>query len=79
MKLSIYTVTFNDGGWHESLPTFMCVALSKSDAIEHAKAALPYYSNWSCYAVELQFEGYDIIVKNSEAKIREDKINEILN
>ncbi len=76
--LKIYTVTFNDGGWHTSLPKFTTVAISPAEAEEQVRAENKYYQGWDCWAEELKIDGYEITVKNAKAQEREDKIEEIL-
>jgi hypothetical protein len=43
-NMKIYTVTFNDGGWHSSLPEYQVVAGSKEEAIEKVLEKRPRYS-----------------------------------
>jgi hypothetical protein len=62
--MKIYTVTFNDGGWHSSLPSYQVVAESKDEAIEKVLKDNPryrsdYYDKW---ASEFKMEGYVIEV-----------------
>ena len=78
MALKIYTVTFNDGDWHESLPSYTVVAESADKAEKMVRDAHTYYKNWSGWASEFKIEGYEIIVKNAKAQQREDQIDAIL-
>ena len=43
--MKIYTVTFNDGGWHSSLPSYQVVAETKDEAIEKVLIKNPRYRN----------------------------------
>ena len=78
MALKIYTVTFNDGGWHQSLPSFTVVAESSNKAEEMVRSEQTHYNEWSGWASEFKIEGYEITVKNAKAQQREDKIDAIL-
>lgn len=61
--MKIYTVTFNDGGWHSSLPSFDTVADTKEEAIENVLILHPTYRNgYDKWASEFKIEGYVIEV-----------------
>lgn len=44
--MKIYNVTFNDGGWHSSLPSFRVVAENKEEAIDKVLQENPHYKDW---------------------------------
>jgi len=61
--MKIYTVTFNDGGWHSSKPEHQLVAESKEEAIEKVLIEFPQYRNgYDAWASEFKIEGYVIEV-----------------
>ena len=75
--LKIYTVTFNDGGWHESLPKKTIVASSKSEAILKAKEDNKHYDGWDVWASEFSLEGYVIEVYDEKSYVRDKKLETI--
>ena len=79
MALKIFTVTFNDGDWHQSLPKFTVVAESADDAEEMVRNEQTAYKNCNGWASEFKIEGYEISVKNAKAQQRDDQIDAILN
>jgi len=77
--MKIYTVTFNDGGWHSRLTSFMIVANSKEEAIEKVLESNPSYKNgYDKCASEFKIEGYVIEVYDEQSYNRDKKINEII-
>ena len=61
--MKIWTVTFNDGGWHSSRPSFTTVAETKSEAIEKVLKEHTHYRNgYDAWASEFKIEGYVIEV-----------------
>ena len=56
--LKIFEVTFNDGGWHERLPSYTVVAESSEKAKEQVLSKHTYYKDWDCWASEYKIEGY---------------------
>ena len=61
--MKIWTVTFNDGGWHSHRPEYQVVAESKDEAIEKVLEKNPVYKNgYDVWASEFKIEGYVIEV-----------------
>lgn len=61
--MKIWTVTFNDGGWHSSRPEYQVVADSKEEAIEKVLVENPRYRHgYDKWASEFKIEGYVIEV-----------------
>lgn len=73
--LKIYNVTWNDGGWHSSLPTETVIAESKEKAMEIANLKSPYYKSWDCWASEFKIDGYVIEVYDEKTYNREKNLN----
>ena len=78
--MKIWTVTFNDGGWHSgSLPSYQVVAESKDDAIEKVLEDNPRYkSGYDKWASEFKIEGYVIEVYDEKTYNREKNFEELL-
>ena len=77
--MKIYTVTFNDGGWHTSLPEYQVVAESKEEAIEKVLEENPRYKNgWDKWASEFKIEGYVIEVYDEKSYNRDKNIDKIV-
>ena len=78
--MKIYTVTFNDGGWHSGpLPNFIVVAESKDEAIEKVLENNPQYkTGYDTWASEFKIEGYVIEVYDEKTYNREKNLNKIL-
>jgi hypothetical protein len=78
--MKIYTVTFNDGGWHSGpLPNFIVVAESKDEAIEKVLEKNPRYkSGYDKWASEFTIEGYIIEVYDEKTYNRDKIIDKIL-
>jgi hypothetical protein len=76
--MKIYTVTFNDGGWHSSLPSYQVVAESKDEAIEKVLEDNPRYKNgWDKWASEFKIEGYVIEVYDEKTYNREKSLDNL--
>lgn len=75
--LKIWKVTFNDGGWHQSLPSFTIVAESESKSIDIAKSENRRYSNWDVWASEFKIEGYVIEVYDKKTYQREKNLEKL--
>jgi len=78
--MKIYTVTFNDGGWHSgSRPSFDVVAESKDSAIQKVLENNPQYkTGYDAWASEFKIEGYVIEVYDEKTYNREKNLNKIL-
>lgn len=78
--MKIYTVTFNDGGWHSgSLPSYQVVAESKDKAIEKVLEDNPRYkTGYDVWTSEFKIEGYVIEVYDEKTYNREKNLNKIL-
>lgn len=76
--MKIYTVTFNDGGWHQSLPKFDVVADSKKEACDKVLLDNPIYKKWDSWASEFKIEGYIIEVYDEKSYLRDKQIEGIL-
>jgi hypothetical protein len=76
--LKIWEVTFNDGGWHQNLPSFTIIAensdMAKKIAIEQNKR----YSGWIVWASELKIPGYIIEVYDEKTYNREKNLDKLL-
>lgn len=76
--LKIWTVTFNDGGWHQSLPSFTYVTETKEKAKEMALAEHPNYKTWDCWASEYKIEGFVIEVYDEITYKREKSLQKVV-
>ena len=78
--MKIWTVTFNDGGWHSvSLPSYQVVAESKDEAIEKVLEDNPRYrSGWDAWASEFKIEGYVIEVYDEKTYNREKNLEKLV-
>jgi len=76
--MKIYNVTFNDGGWHSSLPSFRVVAENKEEAIDKVLQENPHYKDWDKWATEFKIEGYVIEVYDEKSYNRDKKISDVL-
>lgn len=78
--MKIYTVTFNDGGWHSgSLPSYQVVAESKDKAIEKVLEKHPRYRNgYDKWASEFKIEGYVIEVYDEKSYNREKNLENLI-
>ena len=75
--MKLYTVTFNDGGWHESLPKYQIVSESKEKAIESVLSDHPYHRGSDSWATEFKIPGYVIEIYDEKSYERDKKIKEI--
>ncbi len=77
--MKIYTVTFNNGGWHSgSLPSFEVVASSKEEAIEQILKKYTHYRNgYDAHASEFKIEGYVIEVYDEKTYNREKNLENL--
>ena len=78
--MKIYTVTFNNGGWHSgSLPSFEVVASSKEEAIEKVLEKNPHYKNgYDAWASEFKIEGYVIEVYDEKTYNRDKNLEKLI-
>ncbi len=77
--VKIYTVTFNDGGWHTSLPEYRVVAESKEEAIEKVLNDNPRYKNgYDAWASEFKIEGYVIEVYDEKTYNRDKNLEKLI-
>jgi hypothetical protein len=77
--MKIWTVKFNDGGWHSSLPSYQVVAESKDEAIEKVLEDNPRYrSGWDAWASEFKMEGYVIEVYDEKTYNREKNLEKLV-
>ena len=70
--MKIWTVTFNDGGWHTSRPEYQVVAETKEKAIEKVLEDNP------AWASEFKIEGYVIEVYDEKSYNRNKNLKNIL-
>jgi hypothetical protein len=77
--MKIYTVTFNDGGWHSgSLPEYQVVAETKEDAIGKVLIKFPRYRNgYDAWASEFKIDGYIIEVYDEKTYNREKNLDKL--
>jgi hypothetical protein len=76
--MKIYTVTFNDGGWHTSRPEYMAVAESKDEAIEKVLKDNPWYKNgYEAHLSEFKIDGYVIEVYDEKTYNREKNLENL--
>lgn len=78
--MKIYTVTFNDGGWHSgSLPSYQVVAESRDKAIEKVLEDNPQYrSGYDKWASEFKIEGYVIEVYDEKTYNRTKNLDNLI-
>jgi hypothetical protein len=77
--MKIWTVTFNDGGWHTSLPEYQVVAESKDEAIEKVLEDNPRYkTGYDKWASEFKIEGYVIEVYDEKTYNREKSLEKLV-
>ena len=70
--MKIYTVTFNDGGWHSSRPEYQVVAESKESAIEKVLIENTHYrSGYDAWVSEFKIDGYVIEVYDEKTYQRD--------
>ena len=76
--MKIYTVTFNDGGWHTSRPEYQVVAESKEEAIEKVLEKNPHYrTGYDKWTSEFKIEGYVIEVYDEKTYNREKNLENL--
>jgi cyclopropane fatty-acyl-phospholipid synthase-like methyltransferase len=76
--MKIWTVIFNDGGWHTSRPEYQVVAESKEEAIEKILEKNPHYrTGYDKWASEFKIEGYIIEVYDEKTYNREKNLNNL--
>lgn len=76
--MKIYTVTFNDGGWHVSLPSFTIVAETKEEAIKKVVAENPRYKvGWDAWCSQFKIEGYVIEVYDEKTYKRDKNLENL--
>jgi hypothetical protein len=77
--MKIWTVTFNDGGWHSSRPEYQVVAESKEEAIEKVLEKNPQYkSRYDKWASEFKIDGYVIEVYDEKTYNREKNLEKLV-
>jgi hypothetical protein len=77
--MKIWTVTFNDGGWHSSLPSYQVVAESKEEAIEKVLEKNPRYrTGYDKWASEFKIEGYVIEVFDEKSYNRDKNLEKLV-
>ena len=76
--MKIWTVKFNDGGWHSSRPEYQVVAESKDEAIEKVLEDNPRYkTGYDKWASEFKIEGYVIEVYDEKTYNREKNLENL--
>ena len=76
--MKIYTVSFNDGRWHSSLPSFTTVAETKEDAIQKVLLENPRYkSGWDVWCSEFKINGYVIEVYDEKTYNRDKNLENL--
>ena len=78
--MKIYTVTFNDGGWHSgNRPTFTTVADSEEEAKEKVLNENPRYKHgYDAWVSEFKIDGYVIEVYDEKNYKRDKNLSKIL-
>jgi hypothetical protein len=77
--MKIYTVTFNDGGWHTSRPEYQVVAESKDEAIQKVLEDNPRYkTGYDKWVSEFTIDGYVIEVYDEKTYNRNKNLENIL-
>ena len=76
----IWTVVFNDGGWHSGpRPNFIVVANSKEESIEKVLENNPKYkTGYDVWASEFKIEGYVIEVYDEKTYNRNKKLEKLV-
>jgi len=76
--LKLWKVTFNDGGWHESLPTYQVVAETSEEAKKMVLEEHKYYKDWDCWATEFKIKGYIIEIYDEKTYMREKNLGNLV-
>lgn len=76
--LKIWKVTFNDGGWHTSLPSFHIIAETGEQAEKKAVEENKTYATWDVWSSELKIPGYVIEVWDEKTYNREKKLDNLI-
>lgn len=77
--MKIWTIWFNDGGWHESRREYQAVANTKEEAIEKVLQEHTYYrTGYDIICSEFKIDGYVIEVYDEATYIRDKKIDDIM-
>lgn len=76
--LKLWKVTFNDGGWHESLPTHQVVAENSEEAKKMALEKHKHYKGWECWATEFKINGYVIEIYDEKTYMREKNLDNLI-
>lgn len=78
--MKIYTVSFNDGGWHSGpSPSETVVAENKKEAIEKALEISPMYKKgYDVWATEFKIKGYVVEVYDERTYKRDTNIKKII-
>ena len=76
----IWTVVFNDGGWHSGpRPNFIVVANSKEESIEKVLENNPLYNRrYDAWASEFKIDGYVIEVYEEKSYNRDKNLEKLL-
>lgn len=76
--MKIYNVFFNDGGWHESMPSCVVVAENKEEAESKALEEHPVYKYADVFASEFKIDGYIIEVYDEKTYNREKNLEKLV-
>ena len=78
--MKIYTVTFNDGGWHSGpRPNYQVVAESKEEAIKKVLEENPQYMRgYDVWATEFKIDGYVIEVYDEKTYNRNKNLEKLI-
>ena len=77
--MKIWTVTFNDGGWHSSRPEYQVVAETEEEAIEKVLEKNPRYRiGYDKWASEFKIDGYVIEVYDEKTYNREKNLDSLI-
>lgn len=77
--MKIWTVTFNDGGWHTSRPEYQVVAETEEEAIEKVLEKNPRYRiGYDKWASEFKIDGYVIEVYDEKTYNREKNLDSLI-
>lgn len=76
--LKIWTVSFNDGGWHQERPKEIVVAKDKEEAIKLATDKRPGYESWDKWATEFTIEGFVIEIYDEKTYKRDKSLEKVV-